>query len=138
MHFVDVFERSRKLSKNCRRVFEVHVPEVVPPERIDEAFGIPLLCGLHTGVLVGFRPSDLTIRRVSSAIQSLFERNSQHVLRLDRFYGAERVSTASIGVSRTGSLGQTFARQWAPGHPAVASRVRVPAPDPGSAIRMAS
>jgi len=29
---------------------------------------MPLLCGLHTGVLIGVRPSDLATRRVSWAM----------------------------------------------------------------------
>lgn len=68
MHLVEVFERGRQLSKDGGRIGQVHAAEIVAPERVDESSAMPLLWGLHTGVLIGFSPSDVAIRRVSSAM----------------------------------------------------------------------
>ena len=69
MHLVEVFERCRQLPHHGRSIAQVHAAEVIAAERVDEACqAMLLLCGLHTGVLTGFRPSCLAICRVWAAM----------------------------------------------------------------------
>ena len=68
MNLVEVFEGCRELGEHCRRVAKVHPALVVAPEVLTKLSAMPLLCGLQTGVLIGVKPSDLAMRRVSCAM----------------------------------------------------------------------
>ena len=70
MDLVEVLERRRQLRQDGPGIAEVHATDVVALEGVDEALAMPLLCGLHTGVLTGVRPSDLAMHRVSWAMAS--------------------------------------------------------------------
>ena len=65
MHLVEVLERCRQLAHHSKGIAQVHAAEVVTPKRIDEACqAMPLLCGLHTGELMGLSPRARAICRV--------------------------------------------------------------------------
>ena len=69
MHIIEVLEHCRQLAHHSRGIAEVHAAEVVTPKRIDESCQVmPLLCGLHTGVLMGLNPRARAIRRVRVAM----------------------------------------------------------------------
>ena len=69
MHLVEVLERCRQLAHHSKGIAQVHAAEVVAAERVDEALqAMPLLCGLHTGVLMGLSSRALAIWRVCAAM----------------------------------------------------------------------
>ena len=69
MHLVEVLERCRQLAHHSKGIAQVRAAVVIAAERVDEACqAMLLLCGLHTGVLTGFRPSCLVICRVWAAM----------------------------------------------------------------------
>ena len=68
---IEVLERGGELGQHRGCVSQVHPALIVATERVDEATklsAMPLLWGLQTGVLIGVRPSDLAMRRVSCAM----------------------------------------------------------------------
>jgi hypothetical protein len=64
--FVEVLGGCSHLSHYRPYIRQVYPANVVTLERIEEALGIPLLCGLHTGVVIGRKPNCRSICRVSS------------------------------------------------------------------------
>lgn len=68
MDFVEVLERVWQLRQHRRCIAQVHAAHVVALEDVQKLSAMPLLCGLQTGVLIGFRPNDLAMPRVSCAI----------------------------------------------------------------------
>lgn len=73
---------------------------------------MPLLCGLHTGMLAGTKPSERAIDRVSAANYAppLSVWNSSRLLAGMASTAPERISTASISISRGKPL-HSHARQ---------------------------
>lgn len=57
MLLVEALEGRRQLFENRPGITQVYAEHVVTLEGVDEASAMPLLCGLHTGVLMGFKPS---------------------------------------------------------------------------------
>jgi hypothetical protein len=64
--FVEVLGGCSHLNHYRLYICQVYPADVIMLERIEEALGIPLLCGLHTGVVIGRRPNCRSICRVSA------------------------------------------------------------------------
>ena len=59
MPLFEALQRSGQLRKHARRVATAHV--------LMELSVMPLLCGLHTGALTGFRPGDVAMNSSSAS-----------------------------------------------------------------------
>lgn len=68
MPLVEGLEGRGHLRHHRSRVGEVHAADVVELERVNEALGLPLLFGMHTGVLTGFKSNCRAVCRVSAAM----------------------------------------------------------------------
>jgi hypothetical protein len=69
MHLIEVLEGCGHLRHHRSRIGKVHAADVVARLNVfTKLSAMPLLWGLHTGVLTGLRPSCRAICRVSAAM----------------------------------------------------------------------